>query len=115
MQAKIFGDLTIGRGSVVAAGTIVRESVPPFSVVVGTPARIVKMYDFAANAWRPVRGEEAIARMLEERKTTPPPDRETYREILRRNYRLGPLDRILAGANCSYLISMNFTHSLACQ
>lgn len=34
--------LTIGRGAVVGAGSVVTRSVPPYAIVIGNPARIVK-------------------------------------------------------------------------
>ncbi len=40
--ATILPDVTVGRCSVVAAGAVVREDVPPYSVVAGIPARVVK-------------------------------------------------------------------------
>ena len=43
--------VTIGRGSVIGAGTIVRHDVPPFSIVSGQPAKVVRRYDFKNNAW----------------------------------------------------------------
>ncbi|HEX8814387.1 MAG TPA: acyltransferase [Terriglobales bacterium] len=45
------GDLVIGRHSVVGANTIVTRSIPPYSVVAGNPARIVKQYDFPKGKW----------------------------------------------------------------
>ena len=41
-RAIILPGVTIGEGSVVAAGSIVTKDVPPFSIVAGNPARIVK-------------------------------------------------------------------------
>jgi acetyltransferase-like isoleucine patch superfamily enzyme len=41
-NAVILAGVTIGKGSVVAAGAVVTESVPPFSVVGGVPAKIIK-------------------------------------------------------------------------
>ncbi len=38
----ILAGVTIGRGSVVAAGSVVTENVPPFSVVAGVPAKWIK-------------------------------------------------------------------------
>jgi acetyltransferase-like isoleucine patch superfamily enzyme len=38
----ILKGVTIGRGSIVAAGAIVTKSVPPFSIVAGNPAQVVK-------------------------------------------------------------------------
>jgi acetyltransferase-like isoleucine patch superfamily enzyme len=41
----IFTGIHIGRGSIIAAGSIVTHDVPPYSIVVGNPAR-VKSYRF---------------------------------------------------------------------
>ena len=41
-HAIIVGEVTIGRGSRIAGGAFVTESVPPYSVVSGNPATIVK-------------------------------------------------------------------------
>lgn len=45
-HAVIMPGVTIGRGAVVGAGAVVREDVPPYAIVVGVPARIVR-YRFA--------------------------------------------------------------------
>jgi acetyltransferase-like isoleucine patch superfamily enzyme len=45
------GELVIGRHSVVGANSVVRRSIPPYSVVAGDPARIVKQYDFSKGKW----------------------------------------------------------------
>lgn len=41
-HAIIVGGVTIGRGSRIGGGSFVTENIPPFSVVSGNPARIVK-------------------------------------------------------------------------
>jgi serine O-acetyltransferase len=38
----VLGDVVVGRGSVVGANAVVLEDVPPYSVAVGAPARVVK-------------------------------------------------------------------------
>ncbi|MFZ0277476.1 MAG: acyltransferase [Candidatus Sulfotelmatobacter sp.] len=45
------GELVIGRHSVVGANSVVRRSIPPYSVVSGDPARIVKQYDVSKGKW----------------------------------------------------------------
>lgn len=40
--AIVIGDITIGDGAVVGAGAVVVKDVPPFSTVVGVPARTVE-------------------------------------------------------------------------
>ena len=41
-NAVILAGVTVGKGSVVAAGSIVTKDVPPYSIVGGNPARIIK-------------------------------------------------------------------------
>jgi acetyltransferase-like isoleucine patch superfamily enzyme len=44
-NATILPGITIGRGAMVGAGAVVVESVPPYAVVAGNPARIVSYCD----------------------------------------------------------------------
>ncbi len=41
----------IGKNAVVGAGSVVTKNVPPFSVVVGNPAHVVKYFDFTTHKW----------------------------------------------------------------
>lgn len=43
--AIILPGVRVGRCSVVAAGALVREDVPPFAVVAGVPARVIRLLD----------------------------------------------------------------------
>jgi acetyltransferase-like isoleucine patch superfamily enzyme len=43
MRATILGGVTLGRGSVVAAGAMVTKDVPPLTIVAGVPAKPVGM------------------------------------------------------------------------
>ena len=45
------GEVVIGRNSVIGANSVVTRSVPPFSVVVGNPARIVRRFDSVTRQW----------------------------------------------------------------
>lgn len=51
IDARVMGGVIIGHGSVIGAGAVVVENVPPFSLVVGNPARVIKRYDFAEGRW----------------------------------------------------------------
>lgn len=43
MNVTILKGVTIGRGSIVAAGAVVTNSTPPYSIVGGVPAKVLKM------------------------------------------------------------------------
>jgi abequosyltransferase len=45
------GQLVVGRNSVVGANAVVTRSIPPFSVVSGNPARVIRRYDPEAGVW----------------------------------------------------------------
>ncbi len=49
--ALVTAGVHIGRNSVVGAGSVVTRDVPPYSVVVGNPARVVKYFDFKTQKW----------------------------------------------------------------
>lgn len=40
--ATILSGVTIGQGAVIGAGAVVRESIPPYAIVGGVPAKIIK-------------------------------------------------------------------------
>lgn len=50
-NAVITSGVTIGKHSVVAAGAVVTKNIPPYSVAVGNPAKVIKRYDFETKAW----------------------------------------------------------------
>ena len=43
--------VTIGKHSVVGAGSVVTHDVPPYSVAVGSPAKVIKKYDHEKKQW----------------------------------------------------------------
>lgn len=47
----ITAGVTIGKHSVVAAGAVVTKNIPPYSVAVGNPARVIKKYDEVRKEW----------------------------------------------------------------
>jgi virginiamycin A acetyltransferase len=42
-NAIVLSGVTIGRGAIVAAGSVVTHSIPPYAVVGGVPAKLIKM------------------------------------------------------------------------
>jgi len=43
--------VSVGRHSVVAAGSVVTRDIPPYTVAAGNPARVIKRYDEEQKAW----------------------------------------------------------------
>lgn len=46
--------VTIGKRSQIGAGSVVTKDVPPFSVVVGNPAKVIKSYNHETKKWEKV-------------------------------------------------------------
>ncbi len=49
-RATILDGVTIGEGSIIGAHSLVTESVPPYSIAIGTPARVVKQREGVATS-----------------------------------------------------------------
>lgn len=46
--------VTIGEGCVIGALSVITKSIPPYSIAVGSPAKVVKQYNFVNNKWEKV-------------------------------------------------------------
>lgn len=46
--------VTIGAHSVIGAGSVVTRDVPPYTIAVGAPARVIRRYDRQRRIWTPV-------------------------------------------------------------
>lgn len=51
INSVILGNIKIGKHVVVGANSVITHDVPPYSVVAGSPAKIIKRYDFKKKAW----------------------------------------------------------------
>lgn len=47
----VVGDVSVGHGCVIGAESVVTSDIPPFSMVVGNPARIIKRFSHSASVW----------------------------------------------------------------
>lgn len=53
-NAVVTAGVRIGKHSVVAAGSVVTKDVPPYSIVAGNPARVIKRYNQETKLWERV-------------------------------------------------------------
>lgn len=50
-KSIILPGVTIGKGSIVGAGSVVTKGTDDYTIVVGNPARAIKKYDFEKHEW----------------------------------------------------------------
>ncbi len=50
-RVSVLRGVRIGEGSVIGANSVVIRDIPPYSIAVGVPARVVKRFDFESKAW----------------------------------------------------------------
>ena len=55
-KVSVLKGVTIGESSVIGANSVVTTDIPPFSVAVGSPARVVRRWDPGLGAWMRVDG-----------------------------------------------------------
>jgi acetyltransferase-like isoleucine patch superfamily enzyme len=97
INVVVTGNLTVGRCSIIAANAVVTGDVPPFSIIAGVPAKIIKMYNPATKEWERIKDEDHIERILKIRESVGMPNRDEYRNILGKNARIRFIDPIVAG------------------
>jgi len=51
-NSVILPGVKIGNNSIIGAGSTVTEDVPPLSVAVGNPAKIIRQYEHTTNQWK---------------------------------------------------------------
>lgn len=53
-NSVILAGVTVGKHSVVGAGSVVSRDVPPYSLCVGSPAKVIKQYNFDTKQWEKI-------------------------------------------------------------
>lgn len=48
---SILPGVTIGQGSIIGTMSVVTKDIPPYSIAVGSPARVIKTFNFTTNKW----------------------------------------------------------------
>lgn len=74
----LLGNITIGHGSIIGAGSVVTKSIPPFSIAVGNPCKVIKRFDFNNNQWVDIKlFDNSLEAIM--------PSEEAYLQTLRAN------------------------------
>ncbi len=47
----VLPNVTIGKHSVIGSNAVVTKNIPPYSVAVGTPAKVIRQYNHQTNCW----------------------------------------------------------------
>lgn len=82
-NAVIMPGVTIGELSIIGANSVVTESIPARCIAVGSPARVIKKWDDAAQQWVPAAKTEA-PELSEAVGSNSVPDRQNLAEELHR-------------------------------
>ena len=53
-MVSVMPGVVIGYGSVIGGNSIVTENIPPYSIAVGNPAKVIKKFDYSLRKWVPV-------------------------------------------------------------
>ena len=101
INVVVAGNLTVGRCSIIAANAVVTKDVPPFSIMAGVPAKIIKMYNPATKEWEQIKDKSHVEQILKIRETAGIPNREEYKRILEKNAQIRHIDAIVAGKGIS--------------
>lgn len=62
----VVGNVKIGHGSIVGANTMITKDIPPFSMVVGNPFKIIKTFNFETNKWEAQAPQNSSSTYLDE-------------------------------------------------
>jgi len=66
--ACILPNVTIGKHCIIGALSVVNKDIPPYSLAVGSPAKVVKRYDFDRGEWVKVSESERSLRGMDKEK-----------------------------------------------
>jgi acetyltransferase-like isoleucine patch superfamily enzyme len=50
----ILPGVTIGKGVIIGANSVVTKNIPDYTIAVGSPARVIKIFDFESNLWKKI-------------------------------------------------------------
>ena len=74
----VLGSVEIGHGTIIGAGSLVTKNIPPFSIAVGNPCRVIKRFNVKTRQWIKLEDfDENLEKLL--------PEEGEYLKILKLN------------------------------
>lgn len=96
-NVTVLGGVTIGYGSIIGSNSLVTSDIPPFSVAIGTPARVVKIFDRQLDRWQDLSGDTStIEAKLRAHEASLMPEEE-YLALMRAQYPKTLIPKICSG------------------
>lgn len=68
----VVGNVKIGRGCTIGANSVVTSDIPDYCVAVGSPARVVKAFDYVSGKWIKTKDNNELSKVLEDRRKSQP-------------------------------------------
>ncbi|WP_066022705.1 MULTISPECIES: glycosyltransferase [Clostridium] len=68
----VVGNVKIGRGCTIGANSVVTSNIPDYCVAVGSPARVVKAFDYVSGKWIKTKDNNELSKVLEDRRKSQP-------------------------------------------
>jgi len=59
-NVTIVAGVHVGKHCIVAGGSVVTKNIPPYSVAVGNPARVIKQFNHHTGVWESVKKKEVV-------------------------------------------------------
>lgn len=59
--SSILSGIKIGKHSIIGANSVVTHNIPPYSVAVGVPARVIKKYNFNKKSWLSINEQSKVS------------------------------------------------------
>ena len=55
INSVIVGNVRIGKHCVIGANSVVNKNIPDYSIAVGSPAKVIKRYNFEKKEWEHIK------------------------------------------------------------
>ena len=95
-SVTVLQGVKIGHGSVIGARSVVTSDIPPFSLAIGNPAKVIKRYDFLNSKWITItEWNENLESKL--------PNEIDFLNILKLKYKKLPISLLASGKRFGWL------------